>query len=299
MDISLNFESGKLYCVIGKIGSAKSSLLQVLSGELPLTSGTIHRGSSAISYAAQEAWIMDGTIRDNIVMGLAFDQEWYDVVVDACALRHDLAQFLNGDETLVGDRGVQCSGGQKARIGLARAFYNKQSDILLLDDPLSAVDARVANTIFFSAIQKLGVGRGKCVILVTHQHQFVGSADQCIVLDGGKVAATGSYEECKAKTTASWTTEIQQTTVDEFESETKLPSEKNQVKWKENQEEKRVTGIVKWDTWKSYLSAFGGYPSCAAFLAVFLVTQVTQLATFVVLGNWAEVRPRDDQNNVR
>ena len=297
-DISLEFELGKLYCVIGKIGSSKSALLQTLSGELPATSGSICRGSCAIGYAAQEAWIMDGTIRDNIVMGFAFDQEWYDVVVDACALRHDFAQFVNGDETLVGDRGVQCSGGQKARIGLARAFYNNQSDLLLLDDPLSAVDAHVANTIFFSAIQKLGVERGKCVVLVTHQHQFVGSADQCILLDSGKVAAIGSYEDCKSKTTTSWTTEQQQTTVDEWEMGNQAPSEKRQSKWKETQDEKRMTGIVKWDTWKFYLRALGGYPSCAALLAVFVVTQVSQLVTFVLLGKWAEVPPQE-QDNVR
>jgi ATP-binding cassette, subfamily C (CFTR/MRP), member 4 len=297
-DISLEFERGKLYCVIGKIGSSKSAFLQFLSGELPESSGEIHRGSTAISYAAQEAWIMDGTVRDNIVMGLAFDQEWYDIVVDACALRHDLAQFRNGDDTIVGDRGVQCSGGQKARIGLARAFYNKDCDILLLDDPLSAVDARVANTIFFSAIQKLGVSRGKCVVLVTHQHQFVGSADQCILFDDGKVAATGTFEECKAIKTVSWTTDIHQTTIDDVELETQAPLEV-QAKWKETQEEKRVTGIVKWDTWKSYATAFGGFFSFAALLGVFTVTQVTQLITFVLLGRWALVEPRDEQENVR
>jgi ATP-binding cassette, subfamily C (CFTR/MRP), member 4 len=297
-DISLEFERGKLYCVIGKIGSSKSALLQVLSGELPATTGSICNESRAIGYAAQEAWIMDGTIRENIIMGFAFDQEWYDVVVDACALRHDLAQFVNGDETLVGDRGVQCSGGQKARIGLARAFYNNQSDLLLLDDPLSAVDAGVANTIFFSAIQKLGVARGKCVVLVTHQHQFVGSADRCILLDSGKVAATGSYEQCKSATTSSWTTEQQQTTVDELEVANQVPLEKRQTKWKETQDEKRMTGIVKWDTWKFYLRALGGYPACASLLAVFVFTQVSQLVTFVLLGKWAEVPPLE-QGHVR
>jgi len=305
-NISLEFESGKLYCVIGKIGSSKSALLQVLSGELPTTVGTVYRRSGAISFAAQEAWIMDGTIRENIIMGLTLDKDWYDAVVDACALRHDLSLFLNGDETLVGDRGVQLSGGQKARIGLARAFYNRHSDILLLDDPLSAVDPHVANTIFFSAIQKLGVGRGKCVILVTHQHQFLGGADKCILLDGGQVVATGTYEACRAQASSSWTSDVLQTTVDEHGTRNERrppaatpPSEKNQPKWKENQEEKRVTGIVKWDTWHSYLMALGGYYACAVFLAIFLITQVTQLGTFVLLGKWSEVRRQEEQKDVQ
>lgn len=299
-NISLNFERGKLYCVIGKIGSSKSALLQLLSGELQVSSGSIHRSSNSISYAAQEAWIMDGTFRENITMGLDFDSEWYDLVVDSCALRHDLAQFAHSDDTIVGDRGIQCSGGQKARIGLARAFYNRQADILLLDDPLSAVDARVAKTIFFSAIQKLAVERGKCVILVTHQHQFVGSADQCILMDAGKVAAIGTFEECKARNPTAWTSKIEQTTLDDLEVGDSTPSRGSaSTGIKETHEETRSTGIVKWDTWKAYANACGGFGACMAFLAIFSLTQATQLVTFVMLGKWAEVQPIEEQDSFR
>eukprot|EP00957_Ditylum_brightwellii_P123813 9437988-Ditylum_brightwellii.AAC.1 len=102
-----------------------------------------------------------------------FQSEWYNRVLAACGLDVDILNFSNGDKTIVGDRGIQCSGGQRARIGLARALY-RDSDVLLLDDPLSAVDSKVGRLIYYSAILGLGVERGKCVILATHQHQFIG-----------------------------------------------------------------------------------------------------------------------------
>jgi ATP-binding cassette subfamily C (CFTR/MRP) protein 4 len=294
-DVSLDLERRKLYCVIGKIGSGKSALLQAFSGELPAAAGSIKSGIRSMTYAAQEAWIMDGSIRDNILMNLAFDPQWYEEVIDACALRHDLLHFPNGDETIVGDRGVQCSGGQKARIGLARAFYKQDSDIILLDDPLSAVDAKVAKTIFFSAIQKLGVQRGKCVVLVTHQHQFVGMADQCILMDDGKVAHVGTFEECQALSTFSNNNQLQMVEENDNEGteENGLPSE-SVTPFKETQEEKRVTGVVKVQTWKAYVKAFGGYWMCALLVFLFMATQGTLLVTFVLLGRWGGV-PADDQ----
>ncbi len=298
-DISLDFELGKLYCVIGKIGSSKSALLQALSGELPITTGSVKWEAQSMSYAAQEAWIMDGSIRDNILLGSKFDSEWYEQVIDACALRHDLLHFPNGDDTIVGDRGVQCSGGQKARIGLARAFYKKDSQLLLLDDPLSAVDAKVAKTIFFSAIQKLGIQQGKCVVLVTHQHQFVGMADQCILMDNGKVACTGTFEECRASSTFPASIQMQTVEAEDFEVFEELATTALSVKpFKESQEEKRMTGIVKLETWQSYAAAFGGYWVCTAFFLIFMATQGVQLLTFVLLGKWGEL-PVDKQRSWR
>jgi ATP-binding cassette subfamily C (CFTR/MRP) protein 4 len=117
---SIDFRMGELTCLIGAVGSGKSALLQAIVGELPVASGSLDRSCETIGYAAQDPWIMDGTVQANIVMGLDFDQEWYNQVVNACALAQDFSQFQNGDMTIVGDRGVQCSGGQRSRIGLAR-----------------------------------------------------------------------------------------------------------------------------------------------------------------------------------
>jgi ATP-binding cassette subfamily C (CFTR/MRP) protein 4 len=137
---------------------------------------------------------MDGTIKENVLLGLDFNPELYNEVIYACGLNVDMAQLRDGENTIVGDRGVQLSGGQRARIALARAFY-RDSDILLLDDPLSAVDSRVGRLLFYSAIQDLGVKRGKCVILVTHQHQFIGDS-KCVMISGGRIACIGSYQQC-------------------------------------------------------------------------------------------------------
>jgi ATP-binding cassette subfamily C (CFTR/MRP) protein 4 len=296
-NINLKCQSGKLYCVIGKIGSSKSALLQAVSGELPSAEGTIKQQYRRIGYAAQEPWIMDGTIRENILLGLDLDQEWYDRVIDACALRHDLAQFSQGDGTIVGDRGVQCSGGQKARIGLARVFYKRDNQLLLLDDPLSAVDAKVAKTIFFSAIQRLGVQRGLCIILVTHQHQFVGMADECILMDQGKITTTGTFADCMAASPDS----IREVVTMQAETEEDRAVSEEHVAQipdpKDKQNEKRVTGIVKLDIWTSYAKAFGGFPTCAAFLAIFVATQGTLLVTIVFLGKWGDAASVDQQSS--
>ena len=135
--ISAEFRYGQLTCIVGKVGSGKSALLLALAGELSNHQGEISRNYSSLAYASQDPWIMNGTVKENIVMGESFDPQYYREVVEACQLDHGLLQFSNGDETLVGDRGIQCSGGQRARIGLARALY-RNPDVLLLDDPLSA-----------------------------------------------------------------------------------------------------------------------------------------------------------------
>lgn len=163
-NINLCLKKNDFLCITGPVGSGKSALLYAIAGELNPTIGKIHRFYKSLAYAPQDSWIMNGTIRSNILMGRPLDQKYYNEVVRACGLLQDFNQFIQGDLTIVGDRGVQCSGGQRARIGLARALYC-DSELLLLDDPLSAVDTKVGRQIFYSAIQDLAVKRGKCVIL--------------------------------------------------------------------------------------------------------------------------------------
>ncbi len=109
-NVSFRFSTNQLYCIIGRVGSSKSALLQSITGELPLSGGQISSCYGSMSYAAQEPWIMDGTIRENITMGLNYDKKWYERVVEACGLAPDIAVFKNMDQTIVGDRGVQLSG---------------------------------------------------------------------------------------------------------------------------------------------------------------------------------------------
>ena len=311
--VSLQFEAGKLYCVIGKVGSGKSALLQALIGELPLARGTFEQfysnknNQSNISYAAQDPWIMDGTARENIVMGQAFDQTWYDQVVQACCLESDFDDFLQGDQTIVGDRGVQCSGGQKARLALARALYC-DAQVLILDDPLSAVDAKVARSIYYSAIQELGVARGKCVVLVTHQHQFVGANENiCILLDQGKVICCGSFADCVAKSKGDLS-EALQTEEDKVQAaespgeETILLDKGNGNATKNSKKdaaftETRTTGVIKSRTWLSYGKALGGLLISVAFLIIFSITQAVFLVTMTMVGKWADASDNEQNSS--
>lgn len=137
-DLNLQVEKGKLYAVIGMVGSGKSSLLSAILGEISLVKGET-RVNGEVSYASQDAWIFNSTIRQNILFGQDHDRQRYQKVISACALLKDFQQFPQRDLTVIGERGSSLSGGQKARINLARALY-RHSDIYLLDDPLSAVN---------------------------------------------------------------------------------------------------------------------------------------------------------------
>jgi ATP-binding cassette, subfamily C (CFTR/MRP), member 4 len=152
ISVDLNIGKENLTVVIGQVGSGKSTLLEVILKELPLTDGTMAI-NGVISYAAQQSWIFEGSIKNNIIFTNNFDDKRYKAVVHACALERDFELFPHGDETIVGDRGMNLSGGQKARINLARAIY-KTADIYLLDDPLSAVDVNVGNHIFVKCIKE-------------------------------------------------------------------------------------------------------------------------------------------------
>lgn len=133
-----------------------------------------------ISYASQEPWLFTSNVRKNILFGMPYIKERYKEVVKVCALERDFEELAFGDKTQVGERGAALSGGQRARVALARAVY-RDADAYLLDDPLSAVDAHVAKHLFEECIQKyLG---GKTRILVTHQVQFLKGADLIIVMD--------------------------------------------------------------------------------------------------------------------
>jgi ATP-binding cassette subfamily C (CFTR/MRP) protein 4 len=140
---------------------------------------------------------MNASARENILLGQDFDKGWYDQVVFNCGLDKDFQQFIYGDATIIGDRGVQISGGQRARISLARALY-RDADLLILDDPLSAVDSKTGRLIYNHAIKGLVISRGKTVVLATHQHQFI-TDEKCVAMDHGKILLVGSYASCRER----------------------------------------------------------------------------------------------------
>ncbi|VDM53179.1 unnamed protein product [Angiostrongylus costaricensis] len=182
-DLTFEANSGDLIAVVGPVGSGKSSLLSSLLCEThKLTGKLIIDGK--IAYCNQDAWIFNGTVRDNILFGCDYDQKTYHRALELSALSSDIEQFPHGDAMVVGDRGTSLSGGQRARISLARAIYSN-ADIFLLDDPLSAVDATVARHLFDRCI--CGYLRNKVVVLVTHQIQFLHSASKVLLMKKGEV----------------------------------------------------------------------------------------------------------------
>ncbi|KAL3847029.1 hypothetical protein ACJMK2_017965 [Sinanodonta woodiana] len=160
----------------------------------------IHRSGKvamdgSVAYVAQQAWIMNATIRENILFGEKYDQEKYSLIIKACCLDEDLESFMDGDLIEIGERGINLSGGQKQRVSLARAVYSDR-DIYLLDDPLSAVDIHIGSHIFSECIKK--VLKGKTVLLVTHQLQYLNSCDSIVVMKDGKVIESGTHEDLMA-----------------------------------------------------------------------------------------------------
>lgn len=189
--INFTVEPGELLVIVGRVGSGKSSILMSIMGELPIVSGNLTL-YGRIAYASQEPWIFAGTVEENILFGAEYDEKRFNEVIQVCALHKDIELFPLGKKTLVGERGISLSGGQKARVNLARALYF-DADVYLLDDPLSAVDASVAKHIFDQCIKDFL--RTKTVILVTHQLQFARGASKILVVDQGHQIALGSYRE--------------------------------------------------------------------------------------------------------
>ncbi|KFO89418.1 Canalicular multispecific organic anion transporter 2, partial [Buceros rhinoceros silvestris] len=192
-DINLLVPSGALVAIVGHVGCGKSSLVSALLGEMEKLEGEVAVKGS-VAYVPQQAWIQNATLKDNILFGQAPDEQKYQNVLEACALKTDLEVLPGGDQTEIGEKGINLSGGQRQRVSLARAVYSN-SDIYLLDDPLSAVDSHVAKHIFDNVIGPEGVLKGKTRILVTHGIGFLPQVDHIVVLVDGKISEMGSYQD--------------------------------------------------------------------------------------------------------
>uniref|UniRef100_A0A8C6RER0 ATP-binding cassette, sub-family member 2 n=1 Tax=Nannospalax galili TaxID=1026970 RepID=A0A8C6RER0_NANGA len=196
-DVNLDIMPGQLVAVVGTVGSGKSSLISAMLGEMENVRGHITiKGTTA--YVPQQSWIQNGTIKDNILFGSELNEEKYQQVLEACALLPDLEMLPGGDLAEIGEKGINLSGGQKQRVSLARAVY-QNSDIYILDDPLSAVDAHVGKHIFNKVVGPNGLLKGKTRILVTHGIHFLPQVDEIVVLENGSILEKGSYHDLMAK----------------------------------------------------------------------------------------------------
>lgn len=192
-NLNFNVKKGQLVCIVGRVGHGKSSCLQALLGEMDKLHGYVGlRGR--VSYVPQQPWMQNQTVRQNITFGKTFDEYFYNRVLDACALFLDLCTLPLGDMTEIGEKGINLSGGQKARISLARAVYQNY-DVYLLDDPMSAVDSHVAAQLFSSVIGPHGMLRNKTRILVTNELSFLKHSDHIYVMKNGRIDREGTYNE--------------------------------------------------------------------------------------------------------
>ncbi|PAV58307.1 hypothetical protein WR25_02213 [Diploscapter pachys] len=211
-DVSFSAKPGQIIIIVGPVGAGKSTLLHSILGEIRKVQGSI-RVNGSIAYCSQEAWIFNGTIRDNILFGNAFNESNYRKAITTASLEMDIEKMPNADGTLVGERGASLSGGQRARLALARAIY-ADADIYLLDDPLSAVDAHVSRMLFekylflyfipsmhsFRCIR--GVLSSKIVLLVTHQLQLISPNHQVVLMDQGRIIASGTMAQLRSNHSA-------------------------------------------------------------------------------------------------
>lgn len=190
LDISFSLSTGQIYGVCGSVGSGKSSLLAALLGQMHLVNGQVTLKPSC-AYVAQQSWILNASVKENILFGQAFNSKRYYEAVYCCSLTEDLAAFSHGDQTEVGENGITLSGGQKQRLSLARALYSNK-DLYLLDDPLSAVDANVGKHIFQHCIK--GAMRGKSILMVTNQIQYLSECDKVVLMRDGQIVEEGHHD---------------------------------------------------------------------------------------------------------
>ncbi|KAE8321309.1 hypothetical protein BDV39DRAFT_186013 [Aspergillus sergii] len=328
INIDVSFRTGKLNIITGATGSGKTSLLMALLGEMKLLEGSVHLpgGTSSrtelpvdpqtglmesVAYCAQEAWLVNDTVKGNIVFASPWDQRRYNAVVKACALERDFSILDAGDQTIVGEKGISLSGGQKQRISLARAIYSKARH-LLLDDCLSAVDSHTAKHIFREALLGPLMFDRTCV-LVTHNIALtVPQAEHVIVLDNGKVAAQGRPDKVAASgvlgdellksrpTSRSSSQRPSRMPTDlgdrhEDESHATNGGTTNGSAGKgQKQEEARpklvegkATGSIKWSTIKMYLLSMGSWYYWTGALCVFCLQQLGSVSTNVWIRQWA------------
>ncbi|KAL0958947.1 hypothetical protein HGRIS_014261 [Hohenbuehelia grisea] len=293
-DLRLQVPKGSFVAVVGRVGSGKSSLLQALIGEMRKTRGNVSLGGR-VSYVPQTAWIKNASVRENITFGQPFVEDRFKSIVQACSLDYDLNSLPHGDATEIGEKGINISGGQKARISLARAAYS-DTDIVLLDDPLSAVDAYVGKKILEKCLLS-GPLAQRTRFLVTHALHVLDSTDYIYVMDQGRIAEQGTYQDLLSAGG------VFSQLIEEYgknEGQDAVVARGNRVDQpgtgddpKDNsdtavlmQVEERYTGAVSWSIYVQYFRYGGGIFWAPLILGLLILSQVSIVGTSVFLGFW-------------
>jgi ABC-type multidrug transport system fused ATPase/permease subunit len=303
-NINLEINRGELVAVVGRVASGKSSLLQALINNMIMikeTDTSYMFVSGRVSYVSQESWIQNTTIKNNILFGSEFDENKYRQVIEASQLGPDLNILPGGDLTEIGEKGINLSGGQKARVSIARAAY-ADTDVVLLDDPLSAVDAHVGREIFNRCIKKYM--SGKTIILVTNGQQFLPYVDRVVVMDNGQIIEHGTYQdltENKSFFRENILVNLQVKLEEEISTQ-KAPKEIENTESKSYQKnviesEDREIGRVSWNIYKTYIEYSGGWVK--VFLACFLMIlwMLDKMYSDILLSEWTDGSSKDQEEN--
>nr|QFR37209.1 ABC transporter [Cyberlindnera americana] len=328
-----NFEAhkGKLTCIVGRVGSGKSTFLQALLGHLPAKGLNGKKPSidiyGSIAYCSQVPWIMNTTLKENILFGHKLDEEFYHRTLEACQLLPDIDMLPDGDDTHVGEKGISLSGGQKARLSLARAVYARGS-VYLLDDILSAVDSHVGKNIIEQVIN--GLLATKTIILATNSIPVLASAENIVLLESGRIVETGKYSDIittdskLSKLIAEFgaSSSSDQSSSDESSIDldyekpdlTRRPTnttlrrasmasfkqvglyENNKSKRTKQIAEKSAVGSVDFRVYKEYARACG-YGRIVVILLLMLATQIFAISANYWLKHWSESNEKSHKND--
>jgi ABC-type multidrug transport system fused ATPase/permease subunit len=300
-DVNLEIPKGKLVAIVGSVGSGKSTLLNALIGETKQTGGSVSF-SGSVGYAAQQAWIQNASVKENILFGSEYDEVKYMETIYACALEKDIESFQDRDDTQIGERGINLSGGQKQRINIARLVYH-DPDIVMMDDPLSAVDAHVGRHLFETCL--MGALKDKTRILVTHQLHFLPQVDYILVMKNGIIAEQGTFEEL-TQAKGEFSTLMETYGIKEEEQEEEdvdliagnkkdaldriaLMLTNKKIETRElMQKEDRATGEVKSSVWGLYIQELGGIGFAVATVLFLCVYQGSRILNDYWLVFWVD-----------
>ncbi|KAF5360312.1 hypothetical protein D9758_009126 [Tetrapyrgos nigripes] len=290
-NLSLAVPRNAFVAIVGRVGSGKSSILQALIGEMRRTRGQVVFGGS-IAYVPQTPWIKNATVRENIVFGNEDNEARFREVIRACSLEHDLELLSQGENTEIGEKGINLSGGQKARVSLARAAYSS-SDIVLLDDPLSAVDSYVGKEILENCLLS-GPLVNRTRVLVTHALHFLDRTDYIYVVEDGAIKEHGTYRDLTRDSPlfARLMEEYgkkQSVNAKAAQKDDAVVKTQDLIAQKDDpliQAEERLVGAVSWTTYKKYLRAAGGLSWAPAIFACLVLLQSSQVGNNLTLSYW-------------
>ncbi|XP_033208086.1 probable multidrug resistance-associated protein lethal(2)03659 [Belonocnema kinseyi] len=293
-NINFSAKRGELTAIIGQVGAGKTSLFNVILQELPLISGKLEVHGKVV-YVSQEPWIFASSIRQNILFGQPMNKGRYDKVLRVCQLEKDFIMFPHKDQTIIGEKGINLSGGQRARINLARAVY-AEADVYLLDDPLSAVDAHVGRSLFEECV--CDYLKEKTIILVTHQLQYLNSVDRVYVLSNGRVEVEGSFQALRNSgldflSVLQATEETEEKEEDEKDvkslmSEAELGDVTSDHE-REEVAEHRTTGKISSQVYWSYFKAVGSLSFVLLMLGLSIVQQIIASSGDYFVSYWVNV----------